>query len=136
MTKQDIIDDLAKLPGMNKTITKKQLLEAIIDLDTFATKKAAQEVVDIIANLGVLDNTRADTVVNHTFDMIKTAVISGDYVYIPGFCNFKPAIAAAKPAKEGRNPQTGEPITISAKPAKKVVRIKPTAPFAKAIANS
>ncbi|MEZ6124943.1 MAG: HU family DNA-binding protein [Planctomycetaceae bacterium] len=32
---------------------------------------------------------------------------------------------ARHPAREGRNPSTGEPITIAAKPEAKVVKVRP-----------
>ena len=138
MTKQQIIKEVGLLPGIDEPIiTKKAALEAIVNLNCFETKQQAKDVINELAKLGLFkSNITAAKAVDGVLDTNKSAVIVGEAVYLPGFCNFKPAIAAAKPAKEGRNPQTGEPITISAKPAKKVVRIKPTAPFAKAIANS
>ena len=58
-------------------INKAGLVEAILTHDTFQTKRAATEVVDIL------------------FDTIKQAVINGDTVAIHQFGAFKPATRAA-----------------------------------------
>jgi nucleoid DNA-binding protein len=44
---------------------------------------------------------------------------------IPGIAKFRVRTRPATPAKEGKNPFTGEPMMIKAKPARRVVRATP-----------
>jgi len=53
------------------------------------------------------------------FNIIKTALQKGDAVGISGFGSFKPV---DRKARKGRNPRTGEEITI---PASKTVKFTP-----------
>jgi nucleoid DNA-binding protein len=46
-------------------------------------------------------------------------------VAIPGLLKIKRVHKEATPPRPGRNPATGEPITIAAKPARTVVRAQP-----------
>jgi len=51
----------------------------------------------------------ATDVVEATFEIIKTSLEKGDKVKLSGFGNF---IVNSKRPRKGRNPQTGEEITI------------------------
>lgn len=51
-------------------------------------------------------------------DAVVSAMANGDEVLIPGLVKF---VVVDVPAREGRNPQTGEAISI---PAKKKVKVK------------
>jgi integration host factor subunit alpha len=51
----------------------------------------------------------ATDVVEATFEIIKTSLEKGDKVKLSGFGNF---IVNSKRPRKGRNPQTGEAITI------------------------
>jgi nucleoid DNA-binding protein len=44
---------------------------------------------------------------------------------LPGLLKIKRVNRPAKPAREGRNPATGEPMMIKAKPAHTVVKAQP-----------
>jgi nucleoid DNA-binding protein len=44
---------------------------------------------------------------------------------LPGIAKFRVRTKPATPAKEGKNPFTGEPMMIKAKPARRVVRASP-----------
>lgn len=44
---------------------------------------------------------------------------------VPGFAKFTVVKKKATPERQGRNPATGEPMTIKAKPARKIVRARP-----------
>ena len=44
---------------------------------------------------------------------------------IPGLCKFTTTVKPATPERPGRNPFTGEEIMIKAKPARRVVKIRP-----------
>jgi len=63
--------------------------------------------------------------VNAMFEVIEDALKAGENVTITGFGSFK---VVERKAREGRNPQTGQPIKI---PAKKVVKFKPGKGLAK-----
>jgi integration host factor subunit alpha len=72
-------------------MTKSDIVEAINERVGF-TKKRSAEVVTLI------------------LDLIKEALEKGDKVKISGFGNFE---IRKKEPRKGRNPQTGEEITIS-----------------------
>jgi len=57
-------------------------------------------------------------VLNSILNAITGAVTAGDKVTLIGFGTFS---VSARPARDGRNPQTGETIQI---PAKKIVKFK------------
>ena len=73
---------------MNKT----ELVAAVIEA-TGVSKKDAAAVIDA------------------TFDSIKDAMVKGDKVQLIGFGNFE---VKRVDARSGRNPRTGEEITIEA----------------------
>ena len=64
------------------------------------------------------DITKADAskVISALFDSIQDTLRQGDRVAIPGFGTFE---VADRPARQGRNPQTGAPIEIAASKAAK-----------------
>jgi nucleoid DNA-binding protein len=58
--------------------------------------------------------------------LIKRELTKGPGVFtIPGMIKIKKVKKAATKARQGRNPQTGETITIKAKPARTVVKTLP-----------
>jgi integration host factor subunit alpha len=82
-------------------MTKSDIVEAVYQNVGF-TKKRAAEVVNLI------------------LDTMKEALEGGDKVKISGFGNFE---IRMKEARKGRNPQTGEEITIS---ERQVLTFKPS----------
>ena len=83
-------------------MTKADIVEAVYQkLDTHS-KKASAEIVDSV------------------FEAIKDTLGNGEKIKISGFGNF---VVREKNARVGRNPQTGEQITIS---ARKVLTFKPS----------
>lgn len=72
-------------------MTKADLVEIIFE-KVGLSKKEAQDIIEII------------------FDTIKESFVQGESVKIPGFGTFN---VRQKEARRGRNPQTGERLTIS-----------------------
>jgi len=68
-------------------------------------------------------------VVDDLFEIIKETLLDGENVKISGFGNFE---VREKNARRGRNPRTGQEITIL---ARKVLRFKPSQVLRKAINN-
>ena len=86
---------------MGKTVTKAALVEQV-HKKVNLTKKDAVKVVEIF------------------FDTIKKVLEEGQNVKISGFGNF---VVRHKKARAGRNPRTGEEITI---PERNVLTFKPS----------
>ena len=70
-----------------------------------------QDLVNAIAEKSGVTKTDADKAVDAVFDAIAAALKSGDDVRLVGFGSFS---VSDRPAREGRNPRTGEKITVAA----------------------
>jgi DNA-binding protein HU-beta len=64
-----------------------------------------------VAELSGLTKTDAEKAVDATFSAITSALKGGDDVRLVGFGSFS---VASRPQREGKNPRTGEKITIPA----------------------
>ncbi len=69
------------------------------------------ELIDAIAEKAAVSKKDADTVLTAILDSIVEAVSSGDKVSLVGFGSFEPR---DRQAREGRNPKTGDKMTIAA----------------------
>jgi len=69
------------------------------------------ELVDAIAEKAEVSKKDADTVLTAILDSIVEAVSSGDKVSLVGFGSFEPR---DRQARDGRNPKTGDKMTIAA----------------------
>ncbi|HEY4400050.1 MAG TPA: HU family DNA-binding protein [Lactobacillaceae bacterium] len=78
-----------------------------------------QELVDSVAKSTGLTKKDATAAVEAVFGSIETALKAGDKVQLIGFGNFE---VRTRAARKGRNPQTGEEISI---PASKIPAFKP-----------
>lgn len=67
------------------------------------------DLVDKIAEKSGVTKKQADMILTATLDSIIDAVSDGDKVTLVGFGTFEPR---ARKAREGRNPKTGEALTI------------------------
>ncbi len=85
----------------NRTMTKADLVERVYENIGFS-KKEASEIVECV------------------FEVMKSALETGDKVKISGFGNF---VVQQKQARRGRNPQTNAAITIG---ARRVLTFKPS----------
>jgi integration host factor subunit alpha len=83
-------------------MTKADIIEAVYEKVGGFSKKEAAEIVE------------------NVFKQIKDTLKDGEKIKISGFGNF---IVREKKARIGRNPQTGEEITIS---ARRVLTFKPS----------
>ena len=67
------------------------------------------ELIAAVANEANLTKKDAEAAVNSTLNAITNALKEGDKVTLVGFGTFE---VRERPARKGRNPQTGEEITI------------------------
>ena len=77
-----------------------------------------------IATTTDLNRSQVNSVFECLTDFIKTELKANRTVTIPGIVKIVPVYKAAKPERIGRNPATGESITVKAKPAKKGIKVK------------
>ncbi|WP_029008449.1 HU family DNA-binding protein [Azospirillum halopraeferens] len=77
------------------------------------------DLVAQVADVAGLSKTDATKAIDAVFDSIADAMKKGDEVRLVGFGTFA---VAERAASEGRNPRTGEKITI---PASKQPKFKP-----------
>ena len=80
------------------------------------------DLVGKVSELAGLTKADADKATDAVFASITTALKDGDDVRLVGFGSFS---ISARPAREGRNPQTGQTITIPASKAPKFSAGKP-----------
>lgn len=79
------------------------------------------EIIDsVYERVGGFSKKEAAEVVEAVFDTMKDVLAQGEKIKISGFGNF---VVRAKKQRVGRNPQTGEPIPIS---ARRVLTFKPS----------
>jgi DNA-binding protein HU-beta len=69
------------------------------------------DLIAAVARETGLPESKAGDAVNAMISAITKTLASGDEVSISGFGTFR---VASRPAREGRNPQTGEPMKIKA----------------------
>lgn len=77
------------------------------------------ELVASIADKAGITQSQAESALSATLESIQDALKSGDSVSLVGFGTFS---ANERPARDGRNPRTGETIKIA---AKTVAKFKP-----------
>jgi DNA-binding protein HU-beta len=77
------------------------------------------DLVSKIAGDGGITKAQAEKAVDGFVTAVTDALATGDKVTLVGFGTFS---VGARTEREGRNPRTGEKITI---PASKVVKFKP-----------
>ncbi len=86
-----------------------------------ALKEFVQEVKSLNSDAGIqLTNADTRTVIDNVFKAL-TAQTS---IRIPNFGAFKLKTRAARAARVGRNPSTGEALNIAAKPATQFLAFK------------
>jgi DNA-binding protein HU-beta len=76
------------------------------------------EIVDRVAELTGYPKTQVAMTYDLLFEIVSEALAANDKVTVPNFGTFQ---VSERPARAGRNPATGEAITIA---ASKAVRFK------------
>lgn len=88
-----------------------------------------QELIKEVAQRTKQPESLTSNFVNATFDAIVESLAKGDEVTITGFGTFG---ITHRAAREGRNPQTGEPMQI---PAGKTPRFRPGTQLKRAVSG-
>jgi len=70
-----------------------------------------RELIDAAAEKAGVSKKVAADIVNAAVEAVSDALVKGDKVQVPGFGTFE---VSERGARIGRNPQTGEEITIAA----------------------
>ncbi len=87
------------------------------------------QLVDLVAQKTKLTKVQSESVIDATLDVIQNAVAGGDEVKLVGFGTFS---KLERKTRKGRNPRTGEEISI---PGATVPRFKPGKEFKDSITN-
>ena len=85
------------------------------------------ELIEKIASGSGLKKAEAKDALDTTLRVLKDALVAGEKIQLVGFGTFE---VKERPGREGKNPATGEKITI---PAKNVVKFKAGADLADAV---
>ncbi len=78
------------------------------------------DIVEAVRSRVQFPNREASEIVESVLDILKNTLASGEHVKISGFGKF---VVHQKRDRRGRNPQTGESITIT---ARKILTFKPS----------
>lgn len=79
-----------------------------------------RDIIEKVRDISNLQRKEAEGMVESVLEIIKETLASGEEVKIAGFGKF---IVHQKHDRTGRNPQTGEPLTIT---ARKILTFKPS----------
>ncbi|MCC6936568.1 MAG: HU family DNA-binding protein [Thermomicrobiales bacterium] len=88
-----------------------------------------QDLVKSVAGKANMPERQVDSIVQATFDAIRDSLAAGEEVTITGFGSFR---ISERGAREGRNPQTGERITI---PSRKSPSFRPGTQLKRAVSG-
>ncbi len=83
---------------------------AVESLETPALTKA--QLADLLFDQIGLNKRESKDMIDAFFDLVTDSLVEGNDVRISGFGNFQIRTKAARP---GRNPRTGEPVSIEAR---------------------
>lgn len=85
--------------------------------ETFTRAELAGVMADAVDGL---THRGATTMIDNIITVMRETLSNGEQIKVSGFGNF---VLQNKEARPGRNPRTGEPITIS---ARRVLKFKPS----------
>jgi len=98
-------------------------------LVTLVTEKAAKAKIEV-------SKKQVAAVVTSLLEAVQDEVKKGGKVNLKNFGVFRRHTKPARPKREGRNPATGQTITIAAKPAQNVIKFRPAKPWKEAVAKA
>ena len=104
--KAKVISSSKKIPAINKSYTKTELINCVVKATELPKKKAVE----------IFDTLQA---------IMHAHVKAGHAFSLPGVFKVTVVKKPATKQRKGVNPFTGEPTIFKAKPARKVVKIKP-----------
>jgi nucleoid DNA-binding protein len=84
------------------------------------------EFIDALAEASDVKKKDVTCVLDELAVLIGKQLNTAGEITIPGIVKLKKARRAAKPSRPGRNPGTGEKLTLKAKPAYNTVTASPT----------
>ena len=87
---------------------------------SYPTKFTINEMISHVALKNNISKSQAKVIWEDVFDVISNGVLKGERTPVGNFGKMYIKIKPATKARKGRNPLTGEEITIKAKPATKV----------------
>lgn len=87
-------------------------------------KVTKSELITAIANDTDLSKTQINLVFDVLEKIVEKTLRSNKSITIPNLCKIYVHKKPASSARQMRSPATGEMITVSAKPARKVVKVK------------
>lgn len=93
-------------------------------------KLTQPELIEELASATGWTNSDVRQFLTALYEVIESNVGEGYRVQVAGIL-VEPKLRKASKARMGRNPQTGEAVKISAKPAKVVLKAKPVSPLSK-----
>ena len=82
------------------------------------------QLIGEVAEKAALNKSQVNSVFIALVELISTEIKGGRPVTIPGLVKITAQHKPATPARPGRNPFTGEAITIKAKPARRAVKVR------------
>ena len=89
-------------------------------MSNYPEKYTANTIIDYVATKHDLPKKQAKEIIEDLFDVISAGVLAGNKVPVGNFGKVLVKMKPARPAREGRNPLTGETIQIGPKPETKV----------------
>lgn len=102
MQSENDLNDMNELTDLNaQTLTKADIVQSVYEMGSFTKRESA----DLVALV---------------FDTIKEQLAEGAKIKVSGFGNFE---VRDKSPRAGRNPQTGERITID---GRRILKFKPS----------
>jgi integration host factor subunit alpha len=110
----------AQGPARRLSFTLAPAHEASEDRFAVRTMTKADIVDKVCEQVGGFSKKEAADLVDQVFDTMKAVLESGEKIKISGFGNF---VVREKKPRPGRNPQTGQEITID---ARRVLTFKPS----------
>jgi nucleoid DNA-binding protein len=85
------------------------------------------QLLTAVADTSGLSKAEAKRALDALDAVILDEISNAQKVRLPGLVQLTVQVKAATPARKGRNPATGEEITIAKKPASVVLRARPLA---------